>query len=369
MKININSKELQKKVQAASGVIGQNPLIPILENVLIESDGETIKLTGSDLHTTAITTINLKAEKGSFCIPSKLLLDVLKNLPDSPIELEMKQTLSEDGKTKLFNTILKSGKSKYKIACENPSDFPLPKVSEGKEIVISSDILLNAINTISWACSSDDFMPEITGMLFQGNGTELNFVATDTRKLIEIVNDINGIEINAIVGKKQLNVLKSVLSFGLDVSVFVSDKNISFKFGEIEIIGQLIDEKYPTYRNAIPTNDKNLEVNKQDLINSIKRVSLFSNKENNMVKFSINESELAITSEDTAYNNEGLEIIDVVFLHHFEIGVNSKHLLEILQHVKGDVITMSFSEPNRAILIKGSAENELFLNMPVMLNK
>lgn len=360
MKININSKELQKKVQAVSGAIHPNPIIPILENVLIESDGEVIEITGSDLNNTVITKLELKADKGSFCIPSKLLLDVLKNLPEQPIEVQVNEK---------FECTIIVGKSKYKIACENTINFPKIPALEGKEIVLKSDILLNAINTASWACSTDELRPSMTGMLFEGNGECIDFCALDTLKLVHITNPIADIEIKAIIGKKQLNILKSILPLGLDVSIFVTDKNISFKFGEIEIIGQVINEKYPPYKSVIPKADKNLELNKQELINSIKRVSLFSNKTTNMVKFSISETELIITSEDLDYSHEGSETIDISFLHNFEIGINAKHLLEILPNVKGELITASFSESDKAILIKGSADNELFLTMPVMLNK
>jgi DNA polymerase-3 subunit beta len=208
----------------------------------------------------------------------------------------------------------------------------------------------------------------MTGMLFEGDGESLNFVAVDGFKLVEITNPITSVEIKVIVPKKQLNLLKSNLSIGIDVDVVVSDKNISFLFNDFTIIGRIIDERFPDYRNAIPKNEKYLELDKLILIQSLKRISLFSNKTTNLVKFAITENQLVISSQDLDYNHKGDESFDITSMHELNIGLNAKTLLELLQNVKGDVITMAFSEPNRAVLITGSASNELFLTMPVMLN-
>jgi DNA polymerase III subunit beta len=358
MKIVVNSKELLKKVQNVSGIIGNNPLIPILETILVESDGEVTYITASDLATTVVDKINVKAEKGSFCIPSKILLDVLKNMPEQPIELHINE---------IFECTLKASKLNYKIAGENPKDFPKPKTIDGKEFSLKSDILLNAINTVSFACSTDDLRPAMTGMLIKGDGSNINFVGIDGFKMVEVCNDIDGIEISAIVGKKQLNILKSILPNGIDLSIIISDKNISFNFCDIIVIGRLIDEKFPDYKHVIPKNDKNLELNRIELLQSLKRLSLFSNKTTHMVKFLLTKNSLVISSQDLNYNNSGHETIDINFSCNFEIGLNAKQLLEILPNVKGDIINMSFSEPNRAVLISGSVNGELFLTMPVML--
>ena len=145
-------------------------------------------------------------------------------------------------------------------------------------------------------------------------------------------------------------------------------------FEEIELTCRLIDGKYPNYEAVIPKVNPNvLTVDRISFLNSIKRVSIFSNKTTHQVKLKIAGSELSISAEDLDFSNEAKERLTCAFVgDDLEIGFNSKFLMEMLNHIKTQEVILEMSEPNKAgILLPSGETNEneevLMLVMPVMI--
>lgn len=371
MKFIVSSATLLKQLNSVSGVIASNPIVPILENFLFEIEKEKLTITASDLQTTMITEMAVESkESGNICVPAKILLDTLRNLPEQPI------TFSIDEDTYVIT--LRSNNGNYKLSGENATDFPkVPALKNASKVDMSSEVLAKAISSTIFATSSEDLRPAMTGVYFQLNDTNLTFVATDGHRLVRYrrVDVATDNPSSIIIPKKALTLLKATLpSDNTAVSMDFNQSNAFFTFGSTKLICRLIDERFPDYDNVIPLENPNkLNINRLELLNSLKRISIYSNKTTHQVRLKISGSELQVSAEDLDFSNEANERLVCEYLgEDIEIGFNAKFLLEMVNNLDSESITLSMSQPNRAGLINPleAAANEdiLMLVMPVMLN-
>jgi DNA polymerase-3 subunit beta len=372
MKFIVNSSYLLKQLSNINGVITTNPVVPILENFLFEIEKNRLTVTASDLQTSMITEITVESkEKGNIAVPARILLDTLKNLPDQPV------TFSVDEST--YSIEISSDNGRYKLAGENATDFPkVPSVSQDFSAVLSSEVFARAINNTIFATSNDELRPAMTGVYINLGEKNTSFVATDGHRLVRYRrSDVKSDNGNAIIiPRKALNLLKSTLpTENTEVSIDFNMSNAFFRFANIRMICRLIDEKFPDYENVIPTaNNIKMTINRQELLGSLKRISIYANKTTHQVRLKITGSELMVSAEDLDFSNEANERLSCE--HEggdIEIGFNARFLLEMLTNLDADQIRINMSAPNKAGVLtpaeKDKNEDILMLVMPVMLNQ
>ncbi|WP_026994274.1 DNA polymerase III subunit beta [Flectobacillus major] len=371
MKFVVSSSVLLKQLSTVNGVITNNPIVPILENFLFQLEQSQLTVTASDLQTVMITTLEVEStDTGSIAVPARLLLDTLRGLPDQPITFKVD--------TDTFGTEIITENGRYKLSGENAIDFPrVPQVSKSLSVEIPADVLGAAIANTIFAVSNDDLRPAMTGVYVQLSGQYTNFVATDGHRLIRYRrSDIQSEqESTMIIPRKALNLLKSSLpSDNTAVTADFSASNAFFSFNNIKMICRLIDERFPDYENAIPQNNPNvLTINRQELLGSLKRISIYSNKTTHQIRLKLLPNDLVISAEDLDYSNEANERLLCDYDGDaMEIGFNAKFLIEMLNNLSSNMIALEMSAPNRAGLIipAETKDNEdiLMLVMPVMLN-
>jgi len=371
MKFIVSSAALLKQLSAVNGVITSNPVVPILENFLFEINEGKLQITASDLQTSMITEINVESkESGSIAIPARILIDTLKNLPEQPVAF----TIDEE----TYGVELSCDNGRYKLAGENATDFPkVPSVENGETLDIASNVLNRAITNTIFAASNDELRPAMTGIFVSINDSSITFVATDGHRLVRFRRvDIASDDSNSIIiPRKALNLLKSSLpGDNTNVKIEFTPSNAYFSFNNTRMICRLIDERFPDYENVIPVeNTKSMKVNREDFLNSLKRISIYANKTTHQVRLKINGSELQISAEDLDFSNEANEKMACEFAgEDIEIGFNAKFLMEMVNNLDCSDLTLKLSEPNRAGLLipEDADENEdvLMLVMPVMLN-
>lgn len=373
MKFIISSSILLKQLQAISGVLSTNSSLPILEDFLFEiSEGE-LKIFASDLDNTISTTFKADAaEPGRVAIPAKMLLETLKSFPEQPLTFIIN---SEN-----FGIEIASGYGKYKLNGHDPEEFPrIPEIEEGAGFNLDASILFSGINKTIFATGNDDLRPVMSGVFMQIGPEHMTMVATDSHRLVRYRRlDVRSEEESSfILPKKPLNLLKSLLGYvNGEVSINISDKNASFSFDHINLVCRLIDGRYPNYEAVIPKeNPFRLTMSRQDLMNSIRRVAIFSSRSTNQVKLNIQGSELQLTAEDLDYSNSASERLTCQYEgEDMEIAFNSKFISEMLSNLETDHVNLNMSAPNRAgILLPDSEsadkdEDLLMLVMPVMVN-
>lgn len=371
MKFIVSSSALLKQLQHISGVINANTVLPILEDFLFEVGNNKLSVVATDLET--VMRIQLDAEAkdtGKVCIPAKILLDSLKNLPDQPL------TFTID---KNFGVEITSDNGKYKVMGENPDNFPKePAADDTTSFTMTASALVTAISKTLFAVSTDDLRPAMTGVFFDLDKDYLQCVATDAHRLVRYKRtDVSCPKPDSfIVPRKPLNLLKAALPSNNDeITVSYNSNHLFVKHGTTQMSCRLIDARFPDYKVVIPTNNPyKMIVSKADFQGALRRVSVFANKSTNQVALQISGSELQLAAQDVDFSFEGNERMSCQYDgEDITIAFNARFLIEMLSAANSDEIRLELSTPTKAGIIKPTEveENEdvLMLVMPLMLNQ
>ena len=370
MKFIVSSSELLKKLQQVSGVIQSHNVVPILEDFLFKIEDSVLHIKATDLETTLSVSMPVEAkENGAVCIPSRILLDSLKNLADQPLTMNI---------NKDFVVEITSESGKYKIPGGSMDDYPKEPDAEGiSTFTIDAGTLLRAIQKTLFAVSNDDYRPAMTGVYFDLSPDGMQCVATDAHRLVRYKrSDVEGTQTDSfVVPKKPLTLMKSAIpETHEDITVSYNDKHLFVTQGTTRIICRLIDARFPDYKVVIPPdNPYLLRVNKADFAQALRRVSLFSNKSTNQVVLDITGSEMTLQSQDLDFSTEGKERMACQYEgEDIKIAFNARFLIEILSAADSEEVVMELSMPTKAGIIKPvdqeDGEDLLMLAMPLMVN-
>ena len=297
-------------------------------------------------------------------------MDTLKTFPEQPLTFV---------KTEKNTVEISANNGKYALAYVEGDEFPkAAQLTDAKATQIPSGVLHTAISSTLFASGNDDLRPVMSGVFFQFSSASLTFVATDAHKLVRYTRTDLKTEETAefIMPKKPLQLLKGILQ-GVDeeITIEYNDTNAYFRFGDSNLTCRLIDGKYPNYEAVIPKENPNqMQVNRMSFLNSVRRVSIFSNKTTYQIRLKIAGAELHVSAEDFDYSNSAEERLDCDYQgDDIKIGFNSRFLIEMLNGLECDDVKLSMSLPNRAGLLTPldhteEGEDITMLVMPVMLN-
>ncbi len=375
MKFVISSTELLGHLQAISRVISNKNTLPILDNFLFQLSNNELKITASDLETTLITTINLEnvTDEGSLAIPARILTDTLKEFPDQPLTFDIN--------TETFGIVITTENGKYNVVGQNGEDFPqLPMIKDDQKtsIQLTADVLLTGITKTLFATADDELRPVMNGIYIELFPDNMTFVASDAHKLVRYRrNDVKADqESTFILPKKPASLLKAILpKEENDVLLEFDDKNAFFTLSNYKLVSRLVEGNYPSYNSVIPSNNPNkLTIDRLELYNALKRVSLFSNQASNLVKLDLKGNQLNVSAQDIDFSISANERLNCQYEgDDMEIGFKSSFLIEILSNIASSDVLVELSDPSRAgILFPVEKENDdedvLMLLMPMMIN-
>ena len=372
MKFIVSSSLLYKEIQTLGGIINSTNTLPILDNFLFEINNNKLTLSSSDLESTMTSEIEIESTTtDKVAISAELLTYILKTFSEQPL------TFSKTDN----NTIeISASNGKYSLAYLNGDEFPKQiELLDAYETKVKASDLGNAINSTIFASGTDDLRPVMNGVFFQFNSDSLKFVATDAHKLVKFeTTEYTANEVSEfIMPKKPLQILKGILQGeNSELVIQHNESNAKFIFDKSSITCRLIDGKFPNYEAVIPKDNPNvLTIDRQLFLNSVRRVSIFSNKTTNQIRIKIAGTLLNISAEDFDFSNKADENLECQYSgDDIQIGFNSKFLIEMLNNLESDMITLSMSHPNRAGIIRPlnedgeSKETITMLVMPVMLN-
>lgn len=371
MKFIVSSGQLLKNLNKVAGVIGTNTVLPILEDFLFDIHNKILHLSATDLETSISTQMEVDAtDDCKLAIPAKMLMNILKELPEQPITIDLDEST--------YAVEITSDNGKYKLSGENGADFPKPpSKEETKTIGLAASLLYTGITKSIFAVSNDELRPAMNGVFFQVDEKGITFVATDAHKMVRII----GREVDAeesgsfIIPKKALNLLKAIVPMSdMQVNIAYNSNNAFFEIDNVNMVCRFIEQKFPDYNAVIPKeNPNNLVVNRLELLSSLRRTTIFSNKTTNQVIFKITGQELNISSQDLDFANEANETLPCDFKgDDMDIAFNAKFMIEMLAIFECDNVLLELSTPNRAGLLKPATQDEnynlMMLVMPVMIN-
>ncbi len=375
MKFVVSSIDLLNHLQSASRVINPKNTLPILDNFLFKLEGQKLEITASDLETTLVTNIMLEnaSDEGTVAIPARILTESLKEFSDQPLAFDIN--------TDNYNIVISSENGQFSIMGLNGDDFPLlPQIKKEKEVsfVATSEALLSGISNTIFAAAEDELRPVMNGIFFELTDKALNFVASDAQKLVRYKRlDIKAEESGAsfILPRKPASILKSILAKEQDqIRVSFDDKNAFFTFSDYRLVCRLVEGVYPSYNSVIPVNNPNkLIIDRLRLLNTIRRVSVFSNQASNLVRIKLTGNKIALSAQDIDLSTSAYEELPCQYNgDDMEIGFKALFLIEILSNLQSTDVTIELSDPSRAGLflpLQKDDENEdvLMLLMPMMV--
>jgi len=371
MKFIASSSSLLKQLQHIAGVINANTVLPILEDFLFEVEKNKLTVVATDLETVMRIQMDIEAkETGKVCIPAKILIDSLKNLPDQPLTFNI---------DKNFGIEITSDNGKYKVMGENPDNFPKePVADDTTSFTMTASSLVTAINKTLFAASNDDLRPAMTGVFFELDKKGLQCVATDAHRLVRYKRtDVKCPKSDSFIApRKPLSLLKAAIPDSDDeITISYNSNHLFVKHGSTRLSCRLIDARFPDYKVVIPTdNPYKLTVNRNDFQNALRRISIFSNKSTYQVALNISGSELQLAAQDIDFSFEGNERMKCQYNgEDLVIAFNAKLLVEMLNATDTEEVVVELSTPTKAGIIKPSAQEEgeelLMLVMPLMLNQ
>ena len=368
MKFSVSSNELNKGLSAVIGAVPSKATLPILETILFESEDGKLKLSATDLEIAIVEYIDADIEEeGAVAIPARRLLETLRQLPSITVFFTVDERK---------NINFRTDKGNYKLVGDDADEFPeIPTLEGGVEISTSTENLHKAIDKTLFAVSSDDLRPAMMGVYFKIGTDESKFVATDGYRLVEYVNkEIKGSDnTEFIVPDKALGLVQKTTNHG-ECNITVTTDHARFKSENTIVITRLINEQYPNYDSVIPRdNNKFLTIAKDQMLSTVKRVSIFSSSTTRQIRLELGTDKLTIRAEDLDMSSEAKETIACEYANEaLEIGFNAKYLGDVLSNIDDEDVSFEFSSPNRAGIVRPSTKDEseeiLMVVMPVMLN-
>jgi DNA polymerase-3 subunit beta len=373
MKFTVSSQDLLRALVSVSRVVPAKPALPTLSNFLFVLKENKLTITASDAETTLKTalTIDQVEEEGEITVDAKTLTDSLKEFPEQPINFETKDDNS-------LSIIWSNGASQ--IPYYPAADYPeLPELAaDATSVTMTQETLLDGINNTIYATAEEELRPVMNGIFFDMSADGTTFVASDAHKLVCFTTEKVklGDKASFILHKKPAMILRGSLVKSEElVNVRFDKKNAYFEFEDSVLVSRLIEGNYPAYRTVIPKNNENkLYISRMDLMNSVKRVSVWANKGVNYIKLKLAKDELVISAQDLSFQIAAHEKLACQYDgDEMEIGFKASFLIDILTNLPYDEICMLLADSCRAVLIvaadKKEGEDEICsLLMPLMIN-
>jgi len=373
MKFVVSSTSLSSHLQIVSRVIASKSTIPILDCFLFELQGNLLKITASDSETRMNTSVEVHEVEGEgvFAIPSKNILDSLKEMPEQPITFQIDDTTLE-----MF-IFYENGK--FNFIGQNGDEYPQPKPlkDHAAKIEISADNLFAGISRTLFATAEDELRPVMNGIFFDISEDDITFVASDGHKMVRYKNSsAKGNEKAAfILPKKPANLLKTVLPKETGLVTIAFDENNAFITMEhIVIISRLIEGRYPNYNGVIPKdNPYKITVDRLVFLNALKRVTVCSNPGTSLIKLQLLPNSIFISAQDIDFSTSAEETVACIYEgDEISIGFKGTFLIEILSNIPSTEVVLLLADQSRAGLMLPT-ENEpdedlLTLLMPIVLN-
>lgn len=374
MKFVISSSELLSHLLAIGRVISSKNTLPILDNFLFRLKGNDLEITASDLETTLTTKLSVENanESGSIALPARILSDTLKEFAEQPLTFDIN--------VDTMAVVIISENGQFNIVGQKGLDYPqIPALKEEKKasLQMNPEVLLQGIAKTLFATADDELRPVMNGIFMELSPDNINFVASDAHKLVRYGRSDAKAEQEAsfILPKKPASLLKSILPKEENqVNIEFDDKNAFFTLSDFKLVCRLVEGNYPSYNSVIPKdNPHKLTIDRIELYNSLKRISVFSNQASNLVKLQLTGNQITISAQDIDFSISAHERLNCQYEgEDMEIGFKSVFLIEILANLSSQEVVIELSDPSRAgIMLPLEKENEdedvLMLLMPMMI--
>ena len=350
---------LLKPLSTVAGIVERRNTLPILANILLRKEGNSVAFIATDLEV-QITThaqFGIGDENESTTVAARKLLDILRALPDTG---DVKLGLAS---AKLS---VQSGKSRFALQTMGASEYPTLAQPEQWDISFSlpQKTLKHLFNMVHFAMAQQDIRYYLNGLLFVFEPGFVRTVATDGHRLAHSGTAVEGItsKHDVIVPRKTVLEMQRLLSDTEEpVSIDVATGQIRFRFGDVELVSKLVEGKFPDFTRVIPSNyTRHFSINREILQGSLQRAAILTTDKLKGVRLQLSNNQLKISSSN-AEQEEAQEEIDIDYGHEsLDVGFNVSYLLDVLANVKTETIQWSVQPDVNASALITSPDDEQF---------
>jgi DNA polymerase-3 subunit beta len=363
MKFRVKKDSLITAIQTVQNIITTKSALPILSNILIETQQDGIRLTATDLDIgiTCVIPVDIQ-EQGAITIPAKRFSDIVKEFPVDIVNVTTK-------KNNLV--VIESELCQFKIMGLAKEEFPkLPEFKDRKVVKINQAVLQEMLRLTSFAVSVDETRYVLNGILFKINKNVLTLVSTDGKRLALVEKKLGvdlDMDLNMIVPIKTIHELNRNLKEEGELSIVVGNNQALFDLDSVAIISRLIEGEFPDYKQVIPPQSENkMKIGRSQFLLAIKRAALLSTPDYQAVKLEVFKNKLVISKstpdvgefyEELTAEYQGKELV---------IGFNPVYLIDILKNLNDDIVGLELTDGEKPGVIR--IGGYVYIVLPMRIN-
>jgi len=360
--------QVLEALQSVAGIVERRHTLPILANVLLRKNGDSIEFTTSDLEIQVRTHATLGGDTGQMAttVGARKLIDILRALPpDQVVSLSSAQN----------KLVLQGGKSRFTLQTLPADDFPLvnESVDFGPTFSVPQKTLRDLVNQVHFAMAVHDIRYYLNGILFIAEGKTLTLVATDGHRLA-----LGQAQLAAEVPSKQEVILprKTVLELQrllkdeeTPIEMRFANNQAKFGFSGMEFVTKLVEGKFPDYNRVIPRNHKNaLVLGRAPLLAALQRAAILTSEKFKGVRVNLEPGVLRIASSN-AEQEEAKEELEVDYNGDaIDIGFNVTYLIDVLANMSQEMVKLELQDGSASVLISVPGETGFkYVVMPMRI--
>lgn len=369
MKFIISREALLKPLNLVAGVVERRQTLPILANVMLVVENNSLSITGTDLEVELVGRVALSqppVSGGEITVPARKLADICKSLPEgSDIEIAV------DDQQRV---VVKAGRSRFTLSSLSAADFPNVEEGAGSQhFTVKQGDLKRLIDRTSFAMAQQDVRYYLNGMLWELNPGQLRLVSTDGHRLAMCTlkgNIQTGGGLQVILPRKGvIELARLLMNENDDIEIVIGSNHIRATTAEFTFTSKLVDGKFPDYERVLPKNStKSVLGGRDELKQAFNRASILSNEKYRGVRLTLSNGNLQIVANNPE-QEEAEEVVSVDYQGDgLEIGFNVSYLLDVLTVLHSEKVKISLSDANSsALLEEPEGGDSMYVVMPMRL--
>ena len=366
VKFSILQQDLLPNLASVARSVGVHSTLPVLDNILLSAEGKNLKITATNLEIGVIKNIPAEVEaEGEITVPAKTLVEIISGLTQTVVSFE------SEGE----NLNLTSNKFKATINGIAASEFPAIPLSKEKGISFPKQAFLTS-SQILFASAVDEGRPVLTGVLTNVSAGKLDFVATDGFRLAhrQLKLEDKSTQFKSLIPRRTFEEIVRIISeeevTEVNIATSPDQNQAEFRLGKTIVSSRLIEGNFPSWEKIIPTTIVGRALIDRDLfIKAIKLAAVFSKSEANIVSLTTKKDGLSLQSSAKELGSQENIVEASVEGEDLQISFNTKFLLDAITNIPTTQVSVEFSGPLSATLIKPIGEEGLeFIIMPVRLS-
>ena len=363
MKIVTQRDDLAQKLGVVARAVSTRASVQILSGVLLRAEGGRLHLAATDMELSLRSSVDAQIDgDGSIVVPGRLLVELVRLLPESEVTIEHRAEESVVHVT--------SGSSTSTLHTYAAEDFPrLPDLDAVGTFTVDRVSLLDTVSRVARSASRDESRPVLTGILVRFEAGKLVMAATDSYRLSVKETELGGDvpELEAIIPARALAELSRVAQVGDAVELGVHDNQVVFAADDVWLTTRRIDGQFPNYKQLLPeTFEYDVTLPRSEVLDVVRRVGIMVQR-TSPIQLRFAEGELTVFAR-TQDIGEAKESLPVQFSGEpLEIGFNAEFLREGIESIGEDEIKLRLISPLRPAVIEGGEDDPTYLIMPIRL--